>query len=203
MKHCNHVAASTDRPIMGCPARFPHWQVTSIHGVGRLRCSPICDFEWQLRVADFRAVKVACGSIRARRVKEDRSFAVRGSALAARWSAVPHIADPHGGTGCQAGCRLLGAYREYVPPSANGCNRCLADGRTWKGGDFNKSVALKSNAAVQCSVSRPKLSTHRPTVHQRLDGFAGRRTLTWLDPLCAVMRSRCDCLSAWNHCSSR
>lgn len=57
----NHVAASADRPIMGCPARFPHWQVSSMHGVGRLRCSPICDFEWQLRVADFRAVEVPVG----------------------------------------------------------------------------------------------------------------------------------------------
>ena len=33
-----------------------------MHGVDRLRCSPICDFEWQLRVADFRAVEVASGS---------------------------------------------------------------------------------------------------------------------------------------------
>lgn len=32
-----------------------------MQGVGRLRSSPICDFEWQLRVAEFRAVEVACG----------------------------------------------------------------------------------------------------------------------------------------------
>jgi hypothetical protein len=38
-------------------------------------------------------------SIRARRAKEDRSFAVRGRATAARWSVVPRIADGHGGTG--------------------------------------------------------------------------------------------------------
>ena len=54
------------------------------------------------------------GPIRARRATEDRSFAVRGRAVAARWSAVPHLADTHGGTGCRAGGRLGGADPAYT-----------------------------------------------------------------------------------------
>lgn len=54
------------------------------------------------------------GSIRARRAKEDRSFAARGRALEPRWSADPHIADTHGGTGCRAGGRLDGAGPTYA-----------------------------------------------------------------------------------------
>jgi hypothetical protein len=52
------------------------------------------------------ATNVRNGSTRARRAKEDRSFAVCGCTVAALWSAVPHIADTHGGTGCRVGCRL-------------------------------------------------------------------------------------------------
>lgn len=63
---------------------------------------------------EFTAVGVADGSIQVRRAREDRSFTVRGPAAAARWSAVPQIADAHRGTGCRAGRRLDGADPAYA-----------------------------------------------------------------------------------------
>jgi len=65
--------------------------------------------ERQLRCQQLDRMAGRRGSIRARRAKEDLSFAGRGRAVEARWSADPHIADTHGGTGCRAGCLFDGA----------------------------------------------------------------------------------------------
>ena len=61
-----------------------------------------------------RASEFRFGSIRVRRVKEDRSFAVPGRGVPARWSAGPRIADTHGGTGCRAVCLFDGADPAYA-----------------------------------------------------------------------------------------
>jgi hypothetical protein len=70
---------------------------------------------------------VGSGSIRARRAKEDLSFAGRGRAVEARWSADPHIADTHGGTGCRAGCRFDGADPTYAQRRRPAPCRCHAE----------------------------------------------------------------------------
>jgi hypothetical protein len=79
----------------------------------RLPCS-ICLRTLPLGRHGREGVSTQPRSIRARRAKEDRSFAVRGRAVAARWPAVPHMADLHGGTDCRAGCRLDGADSAYA-----------------------------------------------------------------------------------------
>ena len=50
----------------------------------------------------------------ARSADRDRSLTVRDRVVATWGSAVPRIADAHGGAGCRTGCRLDGAHREYA-----------------------------------------------------------------------------------------
>jgi hypothetical protein len=122
--------------MQGVTERSPHHHLASLHAerpprVLRERSGPRVQRRQRSQCGRTTPAdrKDRNGSIRARRATEDRSCAVRGRAVAARWSAVPHIADTHGGTGCRAGCRLDGAdpaYTQRRRPAPHAANPTFA-----------------------------------------------------------------------------
>lgn len=123
------------RPTPFVPLRLPK---------GRPRCTASIGS----RRAYFRL-----GSIRALRAWEDRSFAVRGPSIAARWSAFPRIADAHGGASGRTGCRLVGADRPFArrrPPAPHAAERSLALAGTCEASHPVSSIPVPPRSATAC-----------------------------------------------------
>lgn len=138
-------------------------QVSSMHGVGRLRCSDICDFEWQLRVADFRAVEVACGS------KRDRRTFKFGGWQQSLVPPAPMRSFTFDGLG-------------QVPLVATVCFQAI-----WQWShQVNRGVRCKSSVATQCSrrahVGRPSTlpaaAAHTKRRRARPRGVSGQLALS-------------------------